>query len=96
MPAQAAALKDQPAADTQAGPTKTVVDKVYIAPTPPPKVIKVRDHTTVQAPTQNTTANTPPRASRDDGSETEQEPADHEGGSGEHHESSGGSEHGDD
>ena len=83
--------------DTEAGPTRIVVDKVYIAPTPPPEVIQVRNHTAAQLPTNDTTSSTPPRASRDDqsDSESEQEPADDEGGSGEHQDS-GRSERADD
>jgi len=70
-----------PPADSQPGPVQTIVDKVYIAPTPAPHVIRVPAPPKVQRPVQSSTANNPPpRAERDDSSDSqsEHEPADHE------------------
>jgi len=82
---------------SQAGPVKTIVDKVYVAPTPKPRVVHVTaPNSQPQRPTQSTTAVAPPRGEHEDGQESENEPADHEGrDSGEHHDG-GSAERGDD
>ena len=78
-----------PAAQAPAAHVKTIVDKVYIAPTPEPKVVHV------QAPTK--VADTKPHADRGNQGEPESEASDHEDNeSGEHGDRYEQSETGDD